>query len=116
MVKRSSPFTSLKNIFDQISMSQRLSQKDSEYANYAGGSLEIANKIAKIDLCLEKQILPEGFKPLLNIYRDYLIKQRKAFFATIATKELSQLGFLLGVDTSGEIKASTEDFSKYLEE
>lgn len=107
---RKSPFSYLQRLYQEISMSQKLSAKDSEYVNYAGGSFELAKKIALIDLLKEYKILPESFTPIINFYRAYLIKQKKAFFATIGSKELTQLGLLLGMDKGGRIKA-TRTFS-----
>lgn len=112
---RSGSFASLQNMFKEITMSQRLSAKDPEYAKYAGGDYETAQKIALIDLIKEKQLLPDYYTPLLDLYRAHLDKQRKAFFATIGSKELTQLGFLIGMDKGGKINATNPDFSQYAE-
>lgn len=111
MSKRHSGFFQ-QRLFEQISMSQKLSRKDREYGEYAGGSFEIARKIAMIDLTLEYKILPEYLTPYLMLYRAWLIKEKKAFFATIGTNEVSQLGLLLGVDTTGKISARKRTFAE----
>lgn len=107
---RKSSLSYLQRLYQEISMSQKLSAKDPEYANYAGGSFEIANKIALIDLLKEFNMFPKSFIPIVDFYRAYLIKQKKAFFATTSSRELTQLGLLLGVDKGGRIKA-TRSFS-----
>jgi hypothetical protein len=77
-------------------MSQQLSRKDSEYGVYAGGDFQDAKKIARIDLVLKFKLFPEKFRPMLELYREYLIKNRKAYFATLGSTEITKLGFLLG--------------------
>lgn len=78
------------------SMSAEISKLDKDYSQYAGGSLEISSKIALIDTVLEEKILPNRVVPLLKLYRSYLIKQRKAFFASVGSTEITKLGFLQG--------------------
>lgn len=111
---RSNSLGMLQSIYQQISMSQKLSAKDPEYAEYSGGDFETAQKIALIDLIKEKKLLPDYYTPLLDLYRAHLVKQRKAFFATIGSKELTQLGFLLGVgDSNGTISGTPEQYENY---
>ncbi len=81
------------------SMAAEISKTDKDYAHYSGGSLEISSKIALIDFLKEADFLPEQFKPMLNLYRAYLVKQRKAFFATAGSTEITKLGFIQGDPT-----------------
>ncbi|MHC3128736.1 MAG: hypothetical protein IBV52_01480 [Candidatus Bathyarchaeota archaeon] len=92
-----------------ITLSQRLVKKDSEYREYAGADLMTALKIAKIDSLKESGLIPEKMMPLVDFYRMYLVKKRKAFFASMST-ELTKLGFLLGMDTKSLI-GTTENES-----
>jgi hypothetical protein len=89
-------------------LGSKLSHQDKEYANYAGGSYETASQIAFIDLLSENHILPERIAPYMMFYRDYLIKQRKAFFMTIGSDILTQLAALVG-DQRERIDASRRD-------
>ncbi len=81
------------------SMAAQISKLDGDYASYAGGSLEISSKIAMIDFLIEEDLLGESFNPLLKLYRSYLFKQRKAFFATAGSTEITKLGFIQGDPT-----------------
>jgi len=76
-----------------------ISKRDAEYAYYAGGSFEIASKIAVIDTMLKNGLLPKEMIIFVKLYRSYLDQQRKAFFASIGSTEITKLGFILG-DTS----------------
>lgn len=78
------------------SMSAEISKKDRDYSQYAGGSLEISSKIALIDMALEEKIIPANLRPMVHLYRAYLVKQRKAFFASIGSTEITKLGFIQG--------------------
>lgn len=81
------------------SMAAEISKIDKDYANYSGGSLEISSKIAMIDFLFEVNFFPDNFKPMLDLYRAYLVKQRKAFFATAGSTEITKLGFIQGDPT-----------------
>ena len=90
----------------KASMSQQIvSQKDKEYAWYAGASLDDADKMAKIDTMLKHGLIPKDFIPFVKLYRSFLNQRRKAFFASVGCTEISKLGFLLGLK-SVRIKAS----------
>ena len=78
------------------SMSAAISKVDPEYAQYAGGSFEISSMIAKIDTFLHNPILPDVMRPLMLLYRDYLQRQRKAFFASVGSDVVTKLGFIQG--------------------
>ncbi len=78
------------------SMAAEISKVDRDYSQYAGGSLEISSLIALIDVTLEENILPAALRPWLNLYRAYLQKQRKAFFASVGCDVVSKLGFIQG--------------------
>jgi hypothetical protein len=89
----------MEKIKQQASMSRTLvSTKDKEYAWYSGGSFEIASRIAKIDTMLKNNLLSKEFEIFAKLYRNYLDQQRKAFFATVGSTEISKLGFLLGLE------------------
>jgi len=89
----------MESIRQKASMSaQIVATKDSEYAQYSGGSYEIGMKLANIATFLESNLLPEKLVPLIKLYRLYLQHRRKAFFATVGCTEISKLGFILGVD------------------
>lgn len=78
------------------SMSAEISKTDKDYAKYSGGSLEISSRIALIDWILEERFFPEDLRPWLKAYQNYLIKQRKAFFASVGSTEITKLGFIQG--------------------
>lgn len=81
----------------KASMSAKIvSDKDEEYGYYAGGSLEIADKMAMIDTIRKAHLLPASFEPVLELYRMFLDQKRKAFFASIGSTEITKLGFILG--------------------
>lgn len=77
-------------------LGSKLSHQDHEYADYAGGSFETSSQIAIIDLIFENHILPERLIPIIYLYREYLNKQRKAYFVTIGSDILTQLAALVG--------------------
>jgi len=99
-------YEGLEIIRKKASMSQQVvSQKDEEYAWYAGASLDDADKMAKIDTMLKFGLIPEGFVPFVKLVRAYLDQRRKAFFASVGSTEITKLGFLLGLTTK-KMKAS----------
>lgn len=69
---------------------------DAEYAWYAGASWEIASKIAMVDTILKNGLIPENFVVFVKLYRDYLNQQRKAWFASVGSTEITKLGFIQG--------------------
>jgi len=76
-------------------MSSKIIKKDATYQLYAGAELNAGYKMALVDVLLEHGLIPEQFKIPVKLYRAYLDKQRKAFFASTCS-EISKLGFLLG--------------------
>lgn len=78
------------------SMAAEISKVDPDYSQYSGGSLEVSSKIALIDVVKEENVLPAALMPLLDLYRAYLIKQRKAFFASVGCDVVTKLGFIQG--------------------
>lgn len=97
MPKRSD-YGFLEELKQKVTMSQQLSRKDGEYGVYSGGDFQDVKKIAQIDLLIEAKMFPEKFIPFLKLYRSYLVKKRKAFFATLGSTEVTKLGFLLGYE------------------
>lgn len=82
----------------QISMSKEIvSTKDKEYGWYAGGSWEIVEQMATVDVILKLGLIPKDFIPYLKIYRAYLDQKRKAWFASVGSTEITKLGFILGI-------------------
>lgn len=98
MPKRSGDYGFLEELKQKVTMSQQLSRKDSEYGEYAGGDFADVKKIAQIDLFIEQKLFPEKLIPILKLYRAYLVKKRKAYFATLGSTEVTKLGFLLGYE------------------
>jgi len=80
--------------------SMRIANKDPDYASYSGASLEIASKMAAIDVFLSLGLIDPKIKSIVKLYRAYLNQQRKAFFASIGSTEVTKLGFILGLRTS----------------
>jgi len=89
----------MESIRQKASMSKQIvSLKDKEYAYYSGGSFQGASRMATIDTFLKVELLPRSTIPLVKLYRAYLNQQRKAFFATLGSTEISKLGFILGLE------------------
>jgi hypothetical protein len=84
-----------------------VSRKDPEYAYYSGASFEIASKIAMIDTLLKNKLIPENFIVFVKLYRSYLDQQRKAFFASVGSTEITKLGFIQG-DTRRVVSAKAQ--------
>ena len=85
-------YETLESIRQRSSMSQKLSRKDKEYGKYSGAHMEMARKMALIDV-----LHNYGFNsPIIKFYRAFLNQQRKAFFAATCS-EISKLGFMLGL-------------------
>jgi len=87
----------LELIRQKVTMSQSIASKEDEkeYSLYAGAPFNLANQMALLDSILEWGIVPERLKPKIEMYRSFLNKQRKAYFASTST-EITQLGFILG--------------------
>jgi len=77
--------------------SMQIAAKDQDYASYSGASLDIASKMAAIDVFLNLGLIDPKIKPIVKLYRAYLNQQRKAFFASIGSTEVTKLGFILGL-------------------
>lgn len=77
--------------------SMQIAAKDQDYASYSGASLEIASKMAAIDTFLKAGLINPKIVPLIKLYRAYLNQQRKAFFCSIGSTEVTKLGFILGI-------------------
>jgi hypothetical protein len=91
-------YEALETLRKKASMSQKIvSQKDADYALYAGASYDDADKMAKVDVMLEFGLIPEKYVPFVKLYRAFLNQRRKAFFASVGCTEISKLGFLLGI-------------------
>jgi len=89
----------MERIRQQASMSRELvSTKDPEYAWYAGGNFEIVSKMALIDTMLKNSLIPENFVIFVKLYRSYLDQQRKAWFASVGSTEITKLGLMLGLE------------------
>lgn len=79
----------------KISMSQKVSEKDKDYALYAGANMEEASTMALLDHALETGMFSGSTSDTIKNYRALLDKQRKAFFASVSS-EITKLGFILG--------------------
>lgn len=78
------------------SMSADIASRDREYSEYAGADLETANQLVMVNLCLEEQLLDPALNPMLTLYHKFLVKKRKAFFASVGSTEITKLGFIQG--------------------
>jgi hypothetical protein len=91
-------YDALEMLRQASTMSQQIvSKKDPEYGWYAGASFEIADKMSLIDFVLKANFLPTSMIPILKLYRMRLDQQRKAFFASVGSTEVTKLGFILGL-------------------
>jgi hypothetical protein len=91
-------YDALEAIRQASTMSQQIvSKRDPEYGWYAGASWEIANKLSLIDFIIKAKLLPEAMVPIIKLYRMRLDQQRKAFFASVGSTEVTKLGFILGL-------------------
>lgn len=85
--------------------SQIVTDKDPEYAWYAGASWDIAHKMATIDMMLKHGLIPKKVVPLAKLYRAYLDQQRKAWLSSVGSDIITKLGFILG-DTRKVVRAN----------
>ena len=109
MTPSRSRYENLEIIKQKKAMSQNLAGKDQEYSKYAGADLATAFRMAKIDLILEQNLVssPRVIK-MLKLYRAYLDKQRKAFFASVCG-EITKLGFMLGYEEDDTITVGADN-------
>lgn len=96
MARRRS-YDSFESVRKRAGMGERLGAKDKEYAWYAGGSFEIASRMAKVDTILKSGLIPKELIPFVKLYRRYLDQQRKAFFTSVGSDVITKLGVLLGL-------------------
>ena len=94
-------YESLEMMRHKISMSQKVSQKDKEYALYAGANMEDAQTMALLDHALETGMFSAETLQIIVNYRGLLDKQRKAFFASV-TDTITKLGFILGTTSDSK--------------
>lgn len=80
----------------KASMSSKIVDKDKEYGYYSGANYEIASQMAMLDTFIKLELIPKELVPYVKIYRVFLDQQRKAFFASIGSTEITKLGFILG--------------------
>jgi len=95
----------------QVSWSERIASKDSDFKDYAGASPEDGLKLAKIDFALF--LIPKNnpLHSMLKLARTYLIQRKKAFFCTVKMGEVSMLGAIKGRKPF-DIKAKLRRFSE----
>ena len=98
---------SLYEIQQKITMSQKIVKKDKDYGEYAGGSLMINERRAKLLTLKKAGLIPKRLEKLIDFYLIYLDQQRKAFLGSVST-ELTKLGFILG-DERTYISASKSE-------
>lgn len=89
-------YDTLYEIKQKISMSQGISNKDHDYADFAGADPATAQSIGIVKLCLKHKIYTDDLQKLMmTLYKEYLNLMRKAWFASTCG-EISKLGFILG--------------------
>lgn len=86
----------LELIRKQSSMSASISRTDKDFGKYAGGTFEISSQLASIDTLLKHKLIPVEYIPIILFIRDYLNLQRKAWFSTGGSTEVTKLGFIQG--------------------
>jgi len=97
VMARTRSYDSFESVRKRAGMGERLGAKDKEYGWYAGGSFEIASKIAVIDTMLKNGLIPKNMTMFIKLYRSYLDQQRKAFFTSVGSDVITKLGVLLGL-------------------
>jgi hypothetical protein len=91
------PYELMELIRRKASMSAEIvSKKDAEYGYYSGANWNIASKMAMVDTILKNNLVTPSFQYLIKLYRSYLDQQRKAFFASVGSTEITKLGFIQG--------------------
>jgi hypothetical protein len=86
---------------ERISMSQKISKGDKDYAEYAGAPFIIGEEIATIKTAISCVPLPKEVIAMLKLRLHYLDQLRKAAFSGERADIVSILGFILG-DTTRE--------------
>lgn len=81
----------------KASMSAQIVERDRDYGFYSGAEYGTAKSMATIDILLRNGLLSPKIVPLVKLLRGYLNQQRKAFFASVGSTEITKLGFILGV-------------------
>ena len=94
-------YETLEMMQHKISMSQKVSEKDQDYAKYAGANVEEAYTMALLDHALTTGMFSEHTAQIIKKYRLLLDKQRKAYFAAVSS-EITKLGFILGTVSNSE--------------
>ena len=108
MSRRSKNFEINELIRRKTSMGSEIASKDKDYANYSGGDLETVLKMARIDVFLKYDLLPNEVKTIVKLQRSYLDQKRKAFFCSVGTDVFTKLAFILG-DTRKVVNATGTD-------
>lgn len=86
----------LESIRVKRSMASEIVKKDKDYSYYAGADPDTADQLVLVKLCLDKQLLPKAYTPLLELYQAFLTQKRKSFFAGPGSTEITKLGFIQG--------------------
>ena len=96
-------YESLEIVRQKSSMSQKVvTEKDADYARYAGASLADAEKMALLDTLKDCGLS----NPILSLYRAFLDQRRKAYLASTSS-EITKLGFILGLKDDRTSAADT---------
>jgi hypothetical protein len=91
------PYELMELIRRKASMSAEIvSKKDAEYSLYSGASWDTASKMALVDTILKNDLINPNLRFIIKLYRSYLNQQRKAFFASVGSTEITKLGFIQG--------------------
>lgn len=101
-------WSSLEEAKQKRAMSQSVAQKNKFppfYANYAGASLQDADKSSKLDFLIDTKVFGDDFTAILKWIRKYEDYRRAAFFASTAN-EVTKLGFMLGAPKRGKIRVT----------
>lgn len=92
-----SHYDNIYQIKQTITLSQRLVKDKPEFALYTGASAEISSLIALINTMIKtKRISDPKTIETLEFFKEYLVEQNKALFASIVS-ELSKLSFYYGL-------------------
>lgn len=78
------------------SMAAEITKKDPDYSYYAGADQETSDALVMVKVCLDKNLLPVAFTPILELYQYYLTQKRKGFFAGPGCDVITKLGFIQG--------------------
>jgi len=98
--KKRMSYSSIYEIRQKISLSQKLVKKRPEFRTYAGASPAISEQIALIKSAIKHGIITrKEDKQLLKMYVDFLKEKNKALFAA-TVGELSKLSFYYGLPSN----------------